>query len=536
MSKEQPKILRAAGYCRTSGEGQRDNTSIGTQQHTIKGLVGREGWTFVSCYVDECKTGSKIAGRDSFRQMLADAALGKFDVVLVADIDRLARDGFDILGTTRTLKREFGVDTLDCKGPFDTRDRRRGLINFLQAGIAEDERLRIAERTITGRMRRAAEGLPWTGRAARPVGRDWDAEQQQWYVTDRGKAIAKLVQRYLAGEGTTKLARELGVTPSKLGSWINHGQLCGPYVAHFVCPELEIDQGIEVPGMPEVLPSRLVEKAKARLVFGRTNNRVDVQRYVLGGFLRCGICHRALTGRDSHGRKSYYHIKPGEDCGIHTLRADDLEAAVLDYLYRAFLDKPAFNKAVEAAAPSAKDRKAMDKERAELNKQLAAAGLQIGRLADAVAGGMDLSLLLSKQESLRVERDRLAACLADLEARQSVLPDPELTKRAAMVTRLRLMQLYKGRDWRKLPFDDVRTFLLHLFGETTVANGRGILITRDAKGEVTIAFKGQVDFQALLVNGRPFTKAFLAALDRWNTYADQYSSGVKPDSAYLSAR
>jgi hypothetical protein len=156
-----------------------------------------------------------------------------------------------------------------------------------------------------------------------------------------------------------------------------------------------------------------------------------------------------------------------------------------------------------------------------------------------VAGGLDLSLVLSKQESLRVERDRLAARLADLEARQSVLPDPELTKRAAMVTRLRLMQLHKGRDWRKLPFDDVRTFLLHLFGETTVANGRGMLITRDAKdakGEVTITFKGQVDFQALLVNGRPFTKAFLAALDRWNTYADQYSSGVKPDSAYLSAR
>ena len=47
------------------------------------------------------------------------------------------------------------------------------------AGVADDERLRIMERTATG-IKRAKEGLPWTGHNARPVGRDWDKEKHQW--------------------------------------------------------------------------------------------------------------------------------------------------------------------------------------------------------------------------------------------------------------------------------------------------------------------------------------------------------------------
>ncbi len=521
------KPLRAAGYCRTSGEGQRDNTSIGNQQHNVTGHCDREGWTFTRWYVDECKTGSKIAGRDSFREMLADAAAGKFDVIVVADIDRLARDGFDILSTSKTLKREFSVDTLDCKGKFDTRDLRRGLVNFLSAGIAEDERLRIMERTIMGRIRTAQRGEPWSGKNAWPVGRAWDKEKEQWYVTDHGRAIAAMLKRYLDGEGTTELGKQMGVKASKICQWIRGGQLGGEYKAKFHCPDIGIDQEVVVPGMPEVVPAHMIEQAIARLVFNRTNNRTDVQKYMLTGFLRCGVCGKALTGRDTHhAKRTYYHAQGGP-CGFHTVPGEALEAWILDYLYGVFLDKPAFDRAVEAAAPSAKDRKALTQERHALERQLADNEKQINRLADAVSQGMDLSLLLDKQDSLKAERDRLAGRLEELDTKMAALPDPEMTKRAATVTRLRLFQQYKGRDWRNLSFDDVRQFLLHLFGPTTLASGTGIFATKDDKGKVKITFKGQVDFQALLVNGRPFTKEFLAAVDRWNRYADEHARNAQ---------
>jgi DNA invertase Pin-like site-specific DNA recombinase len=83
--------LRAAGYCRTSGEAQRDNTSIPTQRNGIESHIERHDWTFLKHYVDECKSGSKIAGRDAFQQMMRDAASNNFDVLVVYNINRFSR-------------------------------------------------------------------------------------------------------------------------------------------------------------------------------------------------------------------------------------------------------------------------------------------------------------------------------------------------------------------------------------------------------------------------------------------------------------
>ncbi|MCX7424789.1 MAG: recombinase family protein [Planctomycetia bacterium] len=544
-AKATDKQLRAAGYARTSGghksgeeqdkkkldKKQQDSTSIPNQRERINDLCVREGWQFVKCYVDECKTGSKIAGREAFQEMLRDAAAGKFDIVVVNDIDRFGRDDLDIVSTAKTLKTAFKIDTVDTKGKYDTRDRHRKLTNWIMAGIADDERLRIAERCISGRMRKAADGFPWSGKKARPIGRDYDEATGKWYVTDRGKQIAAILKRYVQGEaGTTELGKELGVAPSRICTWVHHGQLAGQYEARFKCPDLEIDTGVPVPGMPEVISEKLLGKVKATMTFKRTNSRSDLKRYVLTGFLRCSVCGKSLTGREQRntGRR-YYHQHNGPECKIKTVPGDDLEAAILDYLYQAFLDKPAFDKAVLAAAPSATDRKALDNERSDMGKQLAAVDLQINRLADAVAGGMDLQLLLGKHEHLKADREALGRQLEALEAKLSSLPDPKMTQLEARLTRVRLRQMYKGRDWRKLSYDDQRRFLLHLFSETTMSNGNGIFVTKDAKGVLVVTFKGQVDFEHLLTNGKPLTKKLYEDFERWRTWYEKRRTPCMPN-------
>jgi len=156
--------LRAAGYCRTSGEGQRDNTSIPRQRKAIEQFCQQMGWTFVAHYVDEAKSGSKVDGRDAFGRMMADATKGKFDIVVPFDVTRFARDGVDIVGNAKALKAKLGIYVVDAKGQFDNRDHRNALRNFVHAGVSEHERLSIMERTIGGRVRRAEEGLPWCAR------------------------------------------------------------------------------------------------------------------------------------------------------------------------------------------------------------------------------------------------------------------------------------------------------------------------------------------------------------------------------------
>ena len=107
--KVKSKTLRAVGYCRTSGESQRGNTSIGRQKEAIESYVRNRDWKFGKHYVDECKSGSSVKGRTAFQRMLKDAELGRFDVIVPYVIDRFARDGLDILYNAKTLKEQFQV-------------------------------------------------------------------------------------------------------------------------------------------------------------------------------------------------------------------------------------------------------------------------------------------------------------------------------------------------------------------------------------------------------------------------------------------
>jgi DNA invertase Pin-like site-specific DNA recombinase len=52
------KPLQPAGYCRTSSERQRDNTSIPRQKEAIAAFCRGNGWREPVFYVDECKSGA----------------------------------------------------------------------------------------------------------------------------------------------------------------------------------------------------------------------------------------------------------------------------------------------------------------------------------------------------------------------------------------------------------------------------------------------------------------------------------------------
>src|SRR5262245_3554283 len=132
------KSARVAGYCRTSSDAQRDNSSIPNQKAEIERFVAAHGWVLVGWYVDEARSGSKIEGREQFQQMMRDAASGRFDIVVVFDLTRFGRDGMDVLESSRTLAREYGVHVVDTKGQFDTRERSRTLSNYVTAGLTED--------------------------------------------------------------------------------------------------------------------------------------------------------------------------------------------------------------------------------------------------------------------------------------------------------------------------------------------------------------------------------------------------------------
>jgi len=83
--------MRAALYCRVSSDSQKEKETIATQKRLLADYVQQHGWEIHDWYVDDGFTGTSIEARPEFTRLLADAEKGRFEVVVLVDIDRLTR-------------------------------------------------------------------------------------------------------------------------------------------------------------------------------------------------------------------------------------------------------------------------------------------------------------------------------------------------------------------------------------------------------------------------------------------------------------
>ena len=71
----------------------------------------KNGHELVRLYADEGISGTKIKRRKEFQQMMADAERGLFQMLVVKDISRMARNTVDLLQSVRRLK-ALGIETV----------------------------------------------------------------------------------------------------------------------------------------------------------------------------------------------------------------------------------------------------------------------------------------------------------------------------------------------------------------------------------------------------------------------------------------
>src|SRR5436190_13195016 len=85
------QVIRAVEYVRMSTEHQKYSTE--NQSEAIRAYAARRGMEIVRTYADAGKSGLRLDGRDSLKQLLADVENGKtdFEAILVYDISRWGR-------------------------------------------------------------------------------------------------------------------------------------------------------------------------------------------------------------------------------------------------------------------------------------------------------------------------------------------------------------------------------------------------------------------------------------------------------------
>lgn len=85
--------LRVVDYARVSTASREQRKSFENQLDTYRQMIeDNPNWTYAGTYSDEAVTGTKVYMRGGFQQMIADAQAGLFDLIIVKDVARFARN------------------------------------------------------------------------------------------------------------------------------------------------------------------------------------------------------------------------------------------------------------------------------------------------------------------------------------------------------------------------------------------------------------------------------------------------------------
>lgn len=166
--------MKVAGYVRVSTERQLDGLGLQVQEDTIRGWCRQHKHRLVGIHRDEGVSGSNgLEGRVGLPDALAQVSSGSVGAVVVARLDRLARD----LVLQETLLAEVwrsGGEVWSCAGGEsdlrdDPDDPSRALIRQVLGAVSQYERAMIALRLRAGRARKAERG-GYAGHGSPPYG------------------------------------------------------------------------------------------------------------------------------------------------------------------------------------------------------------------------------------------------------------------------------------------------------------------------------------------------------------------------------
>ena len=149
-------LMNIAAYCRVSTDKSDQLNSLETQKQFFTEYVQRTGDYLVKVYADEGISGTKIKNRKEFLQMMADAEHGLFDMVVVKDISRFARNTVDLLQNIRRLK-ALGIETQFLTANMTSMGNSEFVLTIFGA-LAQEESANTSKRIKFGKKVNAEKG------------------------------------------------------------------------------------------------------------------------------------------------------------------------------------------------------------------------------------------------------------------------------------------------------------------------------------------------------------------------------------------
>ncbi len=149
-------IMNIAAYCRVSTDKSDQLNSLEAQKKFFTEFTERNGHNLVRLYADEGISGTKIKNRKEFLKLMRDAKQGLFEMVVVKDISRFARNTVDFLQSIRALK-ALGIETTFLTANMTVLGNSEFVLTIFGA-LAQEESANTSKRVKFGKKMNAEKG------------------------------------------------------------------------------------------------------------------------------------------------------------------------------------------------------------------------------------------------------------------------------------------------------------------------------------------------------------------------------------------
>lgn len=355
--------IPAAGYTRYSSEMQRDGFSLAAQERQIRERAERDVTKIVALYSDEAISAYKRKRRPGIDAMLQGAKEGKFKILYVHKLDRLARNirmTWEIIDKLR----EYGVALVAIEQPFDLTKPEGKMLLSMMAMFAEFYSDNLSLETRKGKKERSQKGyhnghLPW-GYETDMVNDRVTAK----LIPEKGTAIKTIFEMYATGlysdQDIAKWLNNQGFTTNHsrqfskdtVRDMLQNIFYCGK--THFRGAQEKNKgksyrniQGIISDGLHEaVITEELFEQCQKSRKARRKNpikNQPKKHIYLLSGIIKCHHCGRNLRAQSAGNGLRYYREVSSErgfnDCPItsvtkKSIQVHEIESQIEDLIIK----------------------------------------------------------------------------------------------------------------------------------------------------------------------------------------------------------
>jgi site-specific DNA recombinase len=489
-----PKVApdKVAIYIRWSTEDQGLGHTLEIQRESCRYYALSQGWSPREdlTYIDEGFSGGNL-DRPALTRLRAAVRAGHVDCVVVYKLDRLSRNIKDIINLVLD-EWEDDCCVRSTQEPVDTTSDAGKMFFTMLGSFADFERSAIRTRTWSGKRKNAEKGR--NPGMAYPYGYAKSEDRGWAVVEDEAAVVRQIFDLYLKGKSCRLIAFDLNArgyrtrsgrlwaggeisrllrNPLYAGRLVYNRRACALKRKLGRVPAKDAAEVITCEGAaPAIVDAETWAQAE-RLRAARPRiersapARAHSSPYLLAGLLRC-TCGHAWIGIQGGKRGERFYTCAGAraqgpaKCASRSVKAETLDAFVLDRVRQTWAVKPPFRPNSPGASGRLREQAARQKTLRQRVETLDAALVRFRE--DYKAARIDAGLFQELSKETRAERQQMADLLEAALADQPTATAP--TAAAAIC--------YAALDpWTVMLLSEQQQVLRQLITQVTVSRPKG---------------------------------------------------------------